>query len=66
MEFSDINAGLFELEQIGWQQEHGYIGFSVDFQPAQYQSSGIPEACKDATQYQLQIDDRSLDPNLGL
>ena len=32
MQNSDITAGLFELEQVGWQQEHGYIGFSVDFQ----------------------------------
>ena len=47
LQMSDINNGLFELEQIGWQQEYGYIGFSVDFQPAQYQQSGVPEACKD-------------------
>ena len=66
MQNSDINSGMFELEQIGWQQEHGYIGFSVDFQPAQYQQSGVPDACKDATEYMLQIDDRTLDPNLGI
>ena len=61
-EMSDINSGLFELEQIGWQQEYGYIGFSVDFQPAQYQQSGIPEICKDTTSYMLQVQERTLDP----
>ena len=62
LQMSDINNGLFELEQIGWQQEYGYIGFSVDFQPAQYQQSGVPEACKDPSSYLLQMSERQLDP----
>ena len=62
MQMSDINNGIFELEQIGWQQEYGYIGFSVDFQPAQYAQSGVPAACKDPSQYLLGIDERALDP----
>ena len=62
LQMSDINNGIFELEQIGWQQEYGYIGFSVDFQPAQYAQSGVPAACKDPSQYLLGIEERQLDP----
>ncbi|CBY35818.1 unnamed protein product [Oikopleura dioica] len=62
---SNINSGYFELEQIGWQEEHGYIGFSVDFQPSQY-SSDIPASCKDANLYTLTLEDRSLDPQMGI